>query len=181
MNAGATQPSWGLAAEFAGADALLAAAHAAHAAGYHHAEAYAPFAIEGLPQALGLRSRGIGRACLGGSVLGALGGFFMQWYAVAVSYPIDVGGRPAFSWPMFVPVSFSLAVLCGAFAAVGVMLWRAGMPSLYHPIFNTPDFDLATRNRFFLALRSDDPAFDAQEARTLLARQDPMRVCEIRP
>ena len=107
---------WALAAEFAGADALLAAAHAARAAGYRHAEAYAPFAVEGLPEALGLRSRGIAGACLLGAVLGALGGFFMQWYAVAVSYPIDIGGRPAFSWPMFVPVSFSLAVLCSAFA-----------------------------------------------------------------
>jgi hypothetical protein len=174
-------PRWGLAAEFAGADALLAAARAVHATGYRHAEAYAPFAIEGLPEALGLRSRGIAGACLVGGMLGGLGGFFMQWYAIAVSYPVDIGGRPAFSWPMFVPVSFSLAVLCGAFAAVAAMLWRAGMPRLYHPIFNTPDFDLATRNRFFLALRSDDPAFDAQIARALLARQDPIRICEIQP
>nr|WP_213955988.1 MULTISPECIES: DUF3341 domain-containing protein [unclassified Variovorax] len=170
-----------MAAEFAGADALLAAARAARAAGYRHAEAYAPFAVEGLPEALGLRSRGVAGACLIGAMLGALGGFFMQWYAVAVSYPIDIGGRPTFSWPMFVPVSFSLAVLCSAFAGVGMMLWRAGMPRLYHPIFNMPDFDLATRNRFFLALRSDDPAFDAQATRALLLRLAPMRICEVFP
>lgn len=181
MTHASAKPPWGLAAEFAGADALLAAARAARAAGYRHAEAYAPFAVEGLPQALGLRSRGIAPACLLGGVVGGLGGFFMQWYAIAVSYPIDIGGRPAFSWPMFVPVSFSLAVLCGAFAAVAAMVWRAGMPRLYHPIFNTPDFDLATRNRFFLALRSDDPVFNAQMARALLARQEPIRICEIQP
>jgi hypothetical protein len=174
-------PPWGLAAELAGADALLAAARAVHAAGYRHAEAYAPFAVEGLPEALGLRSRGIALACLVGGVLGGLGGFFMQWYAIAVSYPIDIGGRPAFSWPMFVPVSFSLMVLCGALAAIAAMLWRAGMPRLYHPIFDTPDFELATRNRFFLALRSDDPVFNAQIARALLARQHPIRICEIQP
>ena len=95
MTHASAKPPWGLAAEFAGADALLAAARAARAAGYRHAEAYAPFAVEGLPQALGLRSRGIAPACLLGGVVGGLGGFFMQWYAIAVSYPIDIGGRPA--------------------------------------------------------------------------------------
>jgi Protein of unknown function (DUF3341) len=172
---------WGVAAEFAAADALLSAVRAVRAAGYRHAEAYAPFAIEGLPEALGQRSRGVAGACLLGAASGGLGGFLMQWYSVAVSYPVDIGGRPVFSWPMFVPVSFSLAMLCAAFAAVAAMLWRAGMPRLYHPVFNTPDFDLATRNRFFLVLRRDDPAFDAQAARALLAAQEPMRICEVPP
>jgi hypothetical protein len=172
---------WGLAAEFASADALLAAARAARTAGYRHAEAYAPFAVEGLPEAMGMRSRGIAVACLLGAVLGGLGGYFMQWYAAVVSFPVDIGGRPAHSWPMFVPVSFALTVLCGAIAAMAAMLWRAGMPKLYHPIFNTPDFDMATRNRFFLALRCDDPAFDAGAARALLERLAPMRICEVAP
>lgn len=172
---------WGLIAEFDAADALVAAARAVRAAGYRHAEAYSPFAVEGLADALGARSRGIAFACLVGVVLGAVGGYFMQWYAVVVSYPIDIGGRPAHPWPMFVPVSFSLAVLCGAFAALGTMLWRAGLPRLYHPIFSAPDFDLASRNRFFLCLRSDEPVFDAAQARELLTRLQPLRIDEVMP
>lgn len=177
---GAAKP-WALMAEFAGAQALVEAARAAHAAGYLRAEAYAPFAVEGLPQALHLRPRGIAAACLAGTVLGAAGGYFMQWYAAVVSYPIDIGGRPLHSWPMFVPVSFSLAMLCGALAAVGAMLWRAGLPRLYHPVFHASDFDLATRNRFFLCLRSDDPAFDAARARALLDGLQPLQVSEVAP
>jgi hypothetical protein len=172
---------WGLMAEFSGADALVAAAHAAHAAGYRHAEAYAPFAVEGLPEALALRPRGIAAACLVGAVAGALAGYFMQWYAAVVSYPVNIGGRPLHSWPMFVPVSFSLAVLCGALGAVGAMLWRAGLPRLCHPVFNAADFDLATRNRFFLCLRSDDPAFDAAKAHALLDGLRPLRISEVAP
>ena len=175
-----TQP-WGLIAEFASSDALLNAVREARSAGYRRAEAYAPFAVEGLGEALGVRPRGIAFACLVGTVLGGVLGYFMQWYAAVVSYPIDIGGRPLHSWPMFVPVSFSLAVLGGAFATVGAMLWRAGMPRLYHPVFNAPDFDLSMRNRFFLCLRRDDPAFDDRQARALLQRLDPLRVSEVMP
>jgi hypothetical protein len=172
---------WGLMAEFDSAHALVTAAQAARAAGYRRAEAYAPFAVEGLGEALHARPRGIAAACLLGTVAGAAGGYFMQWYAAVVSYPIDIGGRPLHSWPMFVPVSFSLAVLCGAFAAVGAMLWRAGLPKLRHPVFDAPGFELATRNRFFLCLRSDDPAFDALDARALLERLRPLQVSEVAP
>lgn len=170
---------WGLMAEFADADTLLAAARAAHAAGYRRAEAYAPFAVEGLPEALRLEPRGIAPACLAGVVVGALSGYFMQWYAAVVSYPINIGGRPLHSWPMFVPVSFSVAVLLGAFATVGTMLWRAGLPRLRHPVFDAPDFDLATRDRFFLCLRSDDPAFEQEAANAFLQRLQPLRVSEV--
>jgi len=166
-------------AEFAGAEALVAAARAVHAAGYQRAEAYAPFAVEGLDEALALRPRGIAAACLIGTVVGALGGYFMQWYANVISYPVDIGGRPPHSWPMFVPVSFSLAVLLGAVGALIAMLWRVGLPGLYHPVFNAPDFDLATRNRFFLCLRSDDPVFDPDQARVLLDSLAPMRISEV--
>ena len=176
-----SEQPWGLMAEYDSAEALVAAAQAAHAAGYLQAEAYAPFAVEGLPEALHLRPRGIAAACLVGAVAGALLGYFMQWYAAVVSYPIDIGGRPLHSWPMFVPVSFSLSVLFGAIAAVVAMLWRAGLPQLYHPLFNAPDFDLATRNRFFLCLRSDDPAFEAGGARALLDGLRPMRISEVAP
>lgn len=170
---------WGLMAEFDGADALVNAARAAHAAGYRRAEAYAPFAIEELPEALHEKPRGVAAACLIGVVVGALAGYLMQWYAAVVSYPINIGGRPLHSWPMFVPVSFSLAVLFGAMAAVGTMFWRAGLPALYHPIFDAPDFDLATRNRFFLCLREDDPAFDDHSAHALLRRLQPLRISEV--
>jgi hypothetical protein len=172
---------WGLMAEFADADALVAAAQAARAAGYRHAEAYAPFAVEGLADALRVRPRGIAAACLLGTVLGGAGGYFMQWYAAVVSYPVDIGGRPLHSWPMFVPVSFSLAMLCGAIAAVGAMLWRAGLPRLYHPVFHASEFDLATRNRFFLCLRSDDPAFEPGRARALLEGLGPLKLSEVAP
>lgn len=172
---------WGLMAEFASAHALVAAAQAVRAAGYRRAEAYAPFAVEGLGDALHARPRGIAAACLLGTVVGAAGGYFLQWYAAVVSYPINIGGRPLHSWPMFVPVSFSLAMLGGAIAAVGAMLWRAGLPRLRHPVFDAPGFDLATRNRFFLCLRADDPAFDAVDARALLERLRPLQVSEVTP
>lgn len=165
-----------LLAEFDGADALLAAAQAARAAGLRQLRAYAPFDIPGLAQVLGLRPRGISGACFAGTVLGGAGGFFMQWWAVNVSYPVDIGGRPGMSWPMFVPVSFSLAVLVGAFFALAAMLWRAGLPRLFHPVSQVPGFERASRDRFFLLLCAHEAGLTAGGLDALLQQLAPRSV-----
>jgi ActD protein len=177
-NAGDSGP-WGVMAELASADELLAAARAARAAGYRHAEAYAPFPVEGLAEALGFRRSWVAPITFLGGVAGGVGGYFMQWYSAVVDYAINVGGRPLHSWPMFIPVTFELTVLGGALAAVLALFISNGLPNLYHPIFNAPDFDLAMRNRFFLCLRSDDPAFDAEGAARLLDGLKPLRRAEV--
>ncbi len=151
----------GLVAEFASADELLAAARHVQRAGYRRAEAYAPFAIRGLPEALGMRRSRVALFTALGGLVGAVGGYFMQWYSDVIDYPLNIGGRPVHSWPAFIPIAFETMVLCAGVAAVLSLLMGSGLPRLNHPIFDVEEFDLATRDRFFLCLRRDDPAFDA--------------------
>ncbi len=172
-------PIRGWLAEFATADALLDAARKAHDDGYRRAEAYSPFHVEGLAEALGSRRTHVPALVFLGGLAGGVGGFFMQWYAAVVDYPIDIGGRPLNSWPMFVPVTFELAVLGGALAAVLALLIGSGLPRIAHPLFRVKDFDLATRNRFFLYLRSDDPSFERESAARFLDSLDPLRRMEV--
>jgi len=172
-------PRWGLMAEYESAEALVAAAQAAHDAGYRHTEAYSPYAIEGLAEALGARPSRIPAFTLVGGLVGGVGGYFLQWYAAVVSYPEDIGARPLHSWPMFVPVTFETTILLAAFTAFFAALIGNGLPRLAHPIFDAPDFDLATRNRFFLCLRTDDPAFDDAAAVALLESTAPIRRAEV--
>jgi hypothetical protein len=173
--------AWGLLAEFASADELVAAARRVHAAGYARAEAYAPFHVEGLAEALGFERNCVPFFTFLGALGGGIGGFFLQWYSAVVDFPVNVAGRPLDSWPMFVPVTFEMAVLGGAFAALISMLAANGLPRLRHPLFAVPEFDLATRNRFFLCLRCDDPAFEPREAKRLLDELHPMRCVEVAP
>ena len=172
---------WALMAEFATADALLAAARRVRAAGYRHAEAYSPIPVDGLAEALGFERSRVPLCTFLGALAGGAGGYFMQWYSAVVDYPVNIAGRPLNSWPMFVPVTFELAVLGGAFAAVIAMLVGSGLPRLRHPLFAAPDFDLATRNRFFLCLRSDDPAFEPQQTRRWLEGLHPLACVEVAP
>ena len=172
-------PRWGLMAEYASAEALVAAARAAHDAGYRDAEAYSPYAIDGLAEALGARPGRIPAFTLVGGLVGGLGGYFLQWYAAVVSYPEEIGARPLHSWPMFMPVTFEMTILVAAFTAFFAALVGSGLPRLAHPIFDAPDFDLATRNRFFLCLRTDDPAFDEAGAIALLDSTAPIRRAEV--
>ena len=172
-------PRWALMAEYASAEALVAAAQSAHDAGYLHAEAYAPYAIEGLAEAIGFGGSRIPAITLAGGLVGGIGGYFMQWYSAVVSYPQDIGGRPLHSWPSFVPVTFEMTVLGAALAAFAGVLLANGLPRLAHPVFDAPDFELASRNRFFLFLRTDDPAFDDAKARALLAAGRPLRIDEV--
>jgi hypothetical protein len=175
-----TQP-WGLMAEFGSADALLDAAHRVREAGYRHVEAYSPFPVEGLADALGYESTPVPFWTFLGALAGGAGGYFMQWYAAVVDYPVNIGGRPLHSWPMFVPLTFELAVLGGAFAAVASFLVASGLPKLRHPLFASRDFEMATRNRFFLCLRADDPAFEPQQSRALLEGLQPIACVEVAP
>jgi hypothetical protein len=149
------------------------------AAGYLRAEAYSPFPIEGLAEALGFERSRVPFFTFLGALLGGAGGFLLQWYSAVIDYPVNIAGRPLNSWPMFVPVTFEMAVLFGAFAAVISSFAASGLPKLRHPLFAVHEFDLATRNRFFLCLRGDDPAFDPGRARALLEGLHPMRCVEV--
>jgi hypothetical protein len=171
---------WGLMAEFATADELLAAAEAAREAGYTRIEAYAPFHVEGLAEAVGFPRNRVAPITFVGALLGGLGGYFMQWYSAVIDYPINVGGRPLHSWPMFVPVTFELTVLGGALAAFLAVIVGNRLPDLSNPVFDAPDFELAMRNRFFLCLRADDPRFDVGRSAAWLDERRPLKRTEVR-
>jgi hypothetical protein len=168
-------PLYGVLAEFRTADALLQAAHAARDAGYTGIEAYSPFPIEGLSDAIGFPQNRVPLMTLLGGIAGGVGGYFMQWYSAVLSYPINVGGRPLHSCPSFIPATFELTILGAAFAAVFGMLAANRLPRLHHPLFGVPDFDLATRNRFFLCLRTQD----VDDARAFFLRLDPLLTREV--
>lgn len=159
---------YGLLAEFPSADALCAAARHARDNGYTRVEAYSPFAIEGLDDIVGADKGWIAPLTLLGGILGGAGTYFLQWYAAVVDYPINIGGRPLHSWPAFIPATFEITILGAAVAAVLAMLVLNGLPRLYHPLFEVEEFELASRNRFFLCLPARDPVFAPGPARDLL-------------
>jgi hypothetical protein len=171
--------AYGMLAEFANADRLIAAARSVRAAGYTRIDAYTPMPIEGLVEVIGAYRDRIPLLTLIGGVLGGAGGYFMQWYAATISYPINIGGRPLHSWPSFIPITFELAVLGAALFAVFGMLALNRLPKLYHPLFNVSAFELASRNRFFLCLRCDDPQYESQRTQEFLSTLDPLLVQEV--
>jgi hypothetical protein len=170
---------WALMAEYSDADALLSAARQARAAGFTRIEAYAPFAIDGLAEAIGYTHSRVAFWTVVGGMVGGVAAYALQWYSATIDYAINVGGRPTHSWPMFVPVTFEMTILGAALAAVISLFVGNGLPNLHHPIFDAPDFDLAMRNRFFLALRCDDPTFAYEAADRLLDASAPLRRFEV--
>lgn len=171
--------TYGLMAEFRTADALLDAAKRARDAGYEEVEAYAPYPVEGIAEAVGFRRSRVPLFTLLGGLAGGAGGYFLQWYSAVIDYPINVAGRPLHSWPSFIPPTFELTILGAALAAVIGMLAANGLPRLRHPVFNVPDFEQVTRNRFFLCLPARDPHFDVQRSREFLDGLQPMAVNEV--
>jgi Protein of unknown function (DUF3341) len=166
---------YGVVAEFASPEALLAAAKRCRRE-FTDVEAFTPFAVDGLADALGFTRTGVPAITLAGGILGGVGAYFLQWYSAVVDYPINVGGRPLHSWPSFVPATFELAVLGAALAAFCGFLALCRLPRLNHPMFDLPDFDLASQSRFFLCVRATDPHFDAARAAEVLASLGPVRV-----
>jgi hypothetical protein len=167
---------YGLMVEFDSAERLIEAVKAARDRGYRHLEAYTPFSVEGLPEALALPKSRVPLWALIGGIIGGAGAFFLQWYSAVVDYPINSGGRPLNSWPAFIPATFELTVLGAALAAFGGMMALNGLPRLRHPVFDTPDFHLASRNRFFLCIRGTDPQFELGATRNWLATLKPVAI-----
>jgi Protein of unknown function (DUF3341) len=172
-------PIHGLLAEFENPDDLVAAARQARTAGYRKMDAYTPFPVEELHEALGLGPTWVPFLVLIGGVLGAASGYFLQYYISVIDYPLNIGGRPLHSWPAFIPVTFEMTVLvAGLFAVLG-MLALNGLPMPYHPVFNVPSFTLASHDRFFLCIESRDPKFDRTDTRHFLEGLKPRRVSEV--
>jgi hypothetical protein len=172
-------PLYGLIAEFGTPDDLIEAARRARDAGYREIEAYTPFSVEGLAETIGCKGSRVPLITLLGGVVGGLSGYLLQWYSAVIDYPIDSGGRPLHAWPAFIPATFEMAVLGAALAAFGSFLVLNGLPRLHHPIFNAKDFDLASRNRFFLCIRARDAHFERGRTQSFLQTLRPQRVAEV--
>ena len=140
---------YGMMAEFKSSEELVEAVRTVRRQGYRAMDAYTPFPIEGLAEELGFRWNFLPAIVLCGGIIGAVGGFFMQYYANVISLPLNIGGRPHDSWPAFIPVTFELSILVAALFAVLGMLALNRLPMPNHPVFNEPRFELASRNRFF--------------------------------
>jgi Protein of unknown function (DUF3341) len=177
MSAKPEQPAvYGLMAEFDDPRHLVEATRHAYDRGYRLMEAYSPFPVDGLADALGFHHTKLPRVVLMGGLAGGIGGFFMQWYSAVVNFPINVGGRPFNSWPAFIPITFEMTILGAALSAVFGMLAFNGLPRPHHPVFNVPSFVLASRNRFFLCLQARDPLFETESASRFLEDQHPKSI-----
>ena len=158
----------GVLAEFDSVESLVHATEQAYAHGYRAMDAYSPFPVEELSDALGFRTRAVPLLALTGGLTGVVTGFGMQAGIHAVLLPINVGGRPLVSWPAFIPVTFEMGVLFSAlFTVVGLLVLNR-LPEPYHPVFNVPAFGRATRDRFFLCIEASDARFDALQTRQFL-------------
>lgn len=159
---------YGMVAEFDDPDAILSAARRTYLEGYRKFDAYTPFPIHGLDEAVGFKKNRVAPVVLIGGLTGACTGFLMQYIACVVHYPYLVGGRPMMTWPMFIPITFEMGILFAAFSAVIGMFAMNGLPMPYHPVFNTPNFALATRDAFFLCVEASDDRYDHDETRAFL-------------
>jgi hypothetical protein len=166
-------------AEFDNTTAIVAAARRAYAEGYRRLDAYTPFPVDGLDEALNLHRTRVPLIVLLGGLAGCLGGYFLQYWIMAIYWPVNVGGRPLNSWPMFIPVTFELTVLLAALSAVLGMLALNGLPHPYHPVFNVPRFALASQDRFFLCIEASDPRFDRVATRNFLESLAPQEVSDV--
>ncbi|HEX4589851.1 MAG TPA: DUF3341 domain-containing protein [Gemmataceae bacterium] len=172
-------PVYGVVAEFDNPTALVAAANRTREAGYTRFEAYAPFPIEALVEAIGHPRTRLPLAVFLGGLIGGLTGYLMQYFTAVLTYPLNIGGRPLHSWPAFVPVTFECTILGAALTAVLAMLARNGLPMPYHPLFHIPRFARASRDLFFLCIQARDPRFDLPAVTQFLRSLSPADVQEV--
>src|SRR5258708_14903299 len=178
-DASVDNPVYGLMAEFDSPQELLTAAEKTHGAGYKQIDAFRPFPIGGLADAIGFHKNNVSLVVLICGIIGGLSGYLLQYYVAVISYPINVGGRPLHSWPSFIIVTFELTILFGGISAAVGMLALNGLPLPYPPGFNVPAFSKASDNGFFLVVSSTDPKYDTARTREFLKGLAPPAVSEV--
>lgn len=169
---------YGMAAEFDDPTTLLEAAHEIKREGYRRMEAYTPYPIKDLDEIIPGHNF-VPPIVLIGGLIGAATAWSMEYYIAAIDYPINVGGRPLYSWPMFIPILFELTVLfAGTFAFFGTLA-LCGFPRPHFPLFNLPEFSLASSSRFFLCIERRDPLYDSELTANLLRSLNAIGVWEV--
>ena len=171
--------NFGILAEFDSATELVDAANKVREAGYTKTDAFSPFPLHEIDEALGIKRSALPFLVFGGGIVGLLSGLALQYFVHVVDYPINVGGRPFFSLPAFIPPMYELTILLAAFTAVFGMLFLNGLPQLYHPVFNVPRFALATREKFFLLIEAIDPKYDHEKTKSFMESLDPQEVFDV--
>lgn len=170
-----TSPIFGLMAEFDSAERLVDAVKQTRSADYRTMDAYSPFPIDGLAEALGFKDRRVPILMLIGGIGGAVLGFGMQVYT-NLSFPIDIGNRPLIAVPAFMLITFELAVLCAVLSSIGGMLLLNHLPRLHHPVFDVDSFHFASSDKFFLVIFSSDKKFDVEATHAFLSSLQPRRI-----
>ncbi|MFY9910527.1 MAG: DUF3341 domain-containing protein [Candidatus Sulfotelmatobacter sp.] len=172
-------PIYGIMAEFDTPSALVEAAHRTYQAGYRKIDAYSPFPVEGLAEEIGFHHDAVALVVLICAIIGGCTGYLLQYWCDAVSYPINVGGRPYNSWPSFIVITFELTILFGGISALLGMLALNGLPMPYHPVFNVPRFAMASKDRFFLIVFSSDQQYNPAATRSFLEGLQPRSISEV--
>lgn len=172
-------PIYAMVAEFDSAEALLAAAEKTKEAGYKAVDAYTPFPVHGLSEAIGFHDVRVPWMIFMGGLLGATTGYTLQWYTAVVDYPLNVGGKPLNSLPSFIPITFECTILFSALTAVFGMLALNRLPKPYHSIFNTPGFERASQDRFFLAIETSDHLYESEQVQRFLSELNALKVSEV--
>lgn len=172
-------PIFGVIGQFDDVTALLRAARHVRKSGYTRTDAFTPYPVHGLDDELGVRKTVLPKLVLGAGILGGMTGFGMQYFAAVIHYPLNIGGKPLNSWPAFIPITFEVTILFAALTAVIGMLALNGLPQPYHPVFHTKNFQRASEDLYFLCIESDDPKFDPDEARKVLAAAGALEVSDV--
>jgi hypothetical protein len=171
----------GVLGEFNSPQELVVAIEELRGAGYTKLDAYTPFPIEEVWEALGHHKSPVPFFVLLGGTIGGLSGFFLQYWVSVIEYPLNVGGRPLNSWPSFIPVTFECTILGAVLAAVAGVFILNGLPEPYHPVFNVARFAFASRNRYFLCIESSDPKFDRDRAHEVLRTLHATEATDVEP
>jgi hypothetical protein len=171
----------GVIGEFRTPQELVHAIENVRAAGYTKLDAYTPYPIEEVWEAIGHHKSPVPLIVLLGGMFGGLSGFFLQYWVSAIEYPLNVGGRPFNSWPAFIPVTFECTILGAVLAAVAGVFILNGLPEPYHPVFNVRRFAFASRDRYFLCIEARDPKFDRDRAHLLLNSLHATEASDVEP
>ncbi len=167
---------YGLMAEFDSPEEILAAARKAGETGFRKMDAYTPFPMEELTDALRIKHTKLSLFVLCCGIAGCLTGFFMQYYSMGFDYPLNIGGRPLNSWPQWIPITFEMTILFAALGTFVGVFFRNGLPRPVHPVFNVDRFAMASRDKFFLCIEATDPKFNNEETRQFLESLKPANI-----